>query len=121
MNKKDEKNLEVLKKNPTKTNHSKKPLLHCSCLEDLSIDFAQHKELLSSSLFVPTHSFLLAEIGQHEQRVNEHDYVIASNSRSLDVPYHHSAKEPIFTSNVSGVSLEISHRAQMGLTTGALS
>lgn len=94
--------------------------MHCSYLEDSSIDLAQHKGQLSSNLSVPIHSFLLFEIGQHEQRVNEHDYVITSNSRSLDVPYHHSAKEPIFTSNVSGVSLEISHRVQ-GLTTGALS
>lgn len=119
MNKNDTKNLEVLRKN--KTNHSKKQLLHCNYVEDLSIDFAQHKELLSSNLFVPTCSFLLVEICQHEQGVNEHDCVIASNSRSLDVPHHHSAKEPIFTSNVSRVSLEISHRVQMGLTTGALS
>lgn len=118
MNKNDTKNLESLKK--TKTNHTKKPLLH-SYLEDLSIDFAQHKELLSLNLFVPTCSFLLVEIGQHEQCVNEHDCVITSNSRNLDVPYHHSAKEPIFTSNVSRVSLEISHRVQMGLTTGVLS
>lgn len=47
------------------------------------MDFAQHKEVLSPNLFVPILSFLLVEIGQHEQRVNEYDYVITSTTAEV--------------------------------------